>query len=157
MTENDCRQETSEHMTRVAHVLDLITQHLDQRANTHDDSKLESPELEHFTRVTGQLRGLTYGSEEYKAALRDLKPALDHHYENNSHHPEHFENGVSGMTLIDLVEMFADWWAATRRHADGDIRKSIEHNRKRFELDPQLRRILENTVEALEEEVNDRI
>jgi hypothetical protein len=47
--------------------------------------------------------------------------------------------------LLDLVEMFCDWKAATERHADGSIEKSIEHNRVRFALGEQLTQILINT------------
>lgn len=33
---------------------------------------------------------------------------LDHHYQNNDHHPEHFELGINGMNLLQLLEMLAD-------------------------------------------------
>lgn len=39
-----------------------------------------------------------------------------------------------------------DWKAASMRHEDGDIRKSIEKNTKRFNLSPQLVNILKNTA-----------
>ena len=50
------------------------------------------------------------------------------------------------MTLVDLVEMLCDWAAATERHADGDIIKSLEINGERFGMTEQLATILENTV-----------
>jgi len=76
---------------------------------------------------------------------------VEHHYAKNRHHLEHFEDGVVGMTLVDLVEMFCDWCAATERHEDGDICESIEENTDRFDLSPQLAQILRNTAEALGE------
>ena len=39
--------------------------------------------------LTLQSPCLTYGSDEYKACLTEMKPALDHHYAANRHHPEH--------------------------------------------------------------------
>ena len=72
--------------------------------------------------------------------------ALKHHYAANSHHPEHYENGIDGMTLIDVLEMLCDWKAATERHADGDIMRSLEVNRERFGISDQLANILANTV-----------
>ena len=36
---------------------------------------------------TDNLANIEYGSDEYKAELEALKPALDHHYAVNSHHP----------------------------------------------------------------------
>lgn len=72
--------------------------------------------------------------------------ALEHHYKNNRHHPEHFKNGIEGMTLVDLCEMISDWKAATLRHDDGDILKSIEMNQQRFGYTDELKQILINTV-----------
>ena len=43
-------------------------------------------------------------------------------------------SGVNDMTLVDLVEMLADWKAATERHDDGDLAKSLEIQRERFGL-----------------------
>ncbi len=54
------------------------------------------------------------------------------------------------MNLIDLVEMLCDWKAASMRHHDGNIRRSIEINGDRFGLSPQLVRILENTADLLD-------
>ena len=75
-----------------------------------------------------------------------MKVALDNHYETNRHHPEHYKHGVDGMDLIDLVEMLCDWKAATERHADGNIDKSILINKDRFGISDQLVKILQNTV-----------
>jgi Family of unknown function (DUF5662) len=55
-----------------------------------------------------------------------MKPALGHHYAANRHYLEHFANGVNDVTLVDLVEMLADWKAATERSDTGDLRKSLE-------------------------------
>jgi hypothetical protein len=72
--------------------------------------------------------------------------ALDHHYKTNRHHPEHFENGIMGMTVIDLCEMLADWKAATLRHDNGDIFKSIDINQIRFGYSDELKQIFINTA-----------
>lgn len=112
-------------------------------------SKWSEEEWPHFADATPQLAGITYGSPEYKVALAKLKPALIHHNAANTHHPEHFAEGVYGMTLLDLVEMLCDWKAAGERHADGCIKKSIEHNRERFNMSPQLVAIFENTAKAM--------
>lgn len=62
---------------------------------------------------------------------------------------EEVKYGIRGMNLLDLLEMFCDWTAATKRHADGDIRKSIKLNQKRFGYSDDLKQILLNTVENL--------
>lgn len=106
-------------------------------------------EKEIFDQFTPLLKNSTYGSEEYKKFLTEMKVGLDHHYENNSHHPEHFDNGIQGMSLFDLLEMLCDWKAATMRHADGDIHKSIEINQKRFGYSDELKKIFLNTLYEL--------
>lgn len=144
----DSKIETLEHIKQVnTFMLDLARQ-LISRASVHDASKLLSPEKEAFDLVTPQLKNLTYGSEEYKASLDVLGEALKHHYAENEHHPEHYENGIDDMTLIDLVEMLCDWKAATLRHADGDLYDSICKNQQRFKISQQLGQILINTAKA---------
>ena len=198
MSEYDSRADTLTHIARVAEHLGSIAGLLRDRAERHDASKLEEPEKSVFDRVTPRLKGLTYGSPEYRENTAKLGDALRHHYANNRHHPEHndewvcmeckakysralgnlpvvgypdsdyrwcpvcfpggypgfFEtsllrvkgSGVSGMTLVDLVEMFCDWCAATERHADGDIFKSIAHNQTRFGFGDVLGEIFRNTA-----------
>jgi hypothetical protein len=53
---------------------------------------------------------------------------------------------INEMNLLQLVEMFCDWKAATLRHNNGNLRKSIEHNAVRFGMAEQLERIFENTA-----------
>ncbi len=167
------------HIARVRQLLAECSSRIIDRAFAHDASKLEEPEKTMFDTVTGKLKGLTYGSEEYKASLTELKPALDHHYTHNSHHPEHYGflecnlcfeqhpkdwsnqcrqcgNGgftfcpnVAGMNLFDILEMLMDWKAAGERHTDGCIHKSLKINEKRFGISPQLMSILSNTVKAM--------
>lgn len=138
--------ETVEHMQNVQKYIAKITSELIHRGMDHDASKLQPPEKEAFDKSTPKLKGLTYGSSEYKQSLLDIKPAIDHHNSVNRHHPEHFENGFSGMNLIDIIEMLCDWKAATLRHADGDILKSLEINKGRFQMSEQLYIILKNTI-----------
>ena len=71
---------------------------------------------------------------------------FDHHYAVNSHHPEHYENGINDMDLVDLIELTCDWIASSKRHADGNIYRSISLNKDRFGMSDQLCKILENTV-----------
>lgn len=143
---NYCLSETYKHVKRVRHYVDLFVSDLLHRGANHDNSKFENPELELFAENTHKLREVTYGTEAYKNLLVELKPAIEHHYSKNRHHPEHWPNGINDMTLLDLLEMLADWKAATERNKDGNIRKSIEINAQKYNMSPQLRVIFENTV-----------
>lgn len=151
----DSRIATYEHIQTVQGILDRVIEHLQKRRAVHDQSKLADPEKSVFDEFTPKLAGLTYGSEEYKSFLAAMKPALDHHYAANSHHPEHFEAGIRGMSLLDLVEMLCDWKAATMRHNDGDIRKSIEINQKRFGYSDELKKIFLNTLPVIDAQAQD--
>lgn len=152
--------ETLKHIKEVSSYLSTFAQILLQRAMRHDSTKMIEPERSVFIKYTPKLKKSTYGSDEYMEFLRDMKPALDHHYEHNRHHPEYFiihgkmddsdvQYPVSHMNLIDIVEMFCDWLAASKRHKDGNVSKSIEINEKRFNMSYQLSSIFKNTIEVL--------
>ena len=154
MTIAECQVETQKHIEKVRKYIRFLTDKLTTRGVNHDASKLQSPEVELFTEFTPKLAELEYNSEEYKECLHQLKPALEHHYATYRHHPEHFENGINDMNLIDLCEMIADWKAASERHNTGNLIKSIEINAKRFNIDAQLKQILLNTAKLYDEEGN---
>ena len=142
--------ETWNHIRKVSIYVDKIRLMLEDRALDHDMSKLKDPEIDIFSEYGPKLENTTYGSDEYKEFLKNMKPALDHHYKNNRHHPEFHENGIDDMNLIDIIEMLADWIASGKRHKDGDPMKSIEINKDRFKISPQLVSILKNTVRLLD-------
>lgn len=151
MTVAECQVETQKHIETVRKYIRFMIDKLDMRGVKHDASKLESPEVESFAELTPKLASTTYGSEEYNGFIEKLKPALDHHYASNRHHPEHFVNGVTDMTLVDIMEMFCDWKASTLRQHDGNLLKSIEQNAERFNIDGQLKQIFLNTARMLDE------
>jgi hypothetical protein len=141
----DSGGETREHIRQVAERLRAVCRELEARGERHDASKLGEVEKPHFDAVGSNLRDLVYDSDDYHAARERIRPALAHHYAHNSHHPEHYPNGVAGMDLIDLVEMYCDWAAATLRTRDGDLARSIALNAGRFGIAAPLSDILENT------------
>lgn len=194
----DSTDDTLKHIGLVQELLHRVSFELGTRASIHDASKLKSPEKHVFDEMTPKLAESTYGSDEYKGYLAQMKPALDHHYAANSHHPEHYrwrcgvcdrrctdaeweiapqgpndsdlrycpdccghgmiyeawlkaetDKGLHGMSLLDIIEMLCDWKAATLRHHDGDILRSIEINQKRFGYSDELKQILLNTAAEL--------
>ncbi|MGI8484128.1 MAG: DUF5662 family protein [Thermomicrobiales bacterium] len=139
---------TIEHSNRVHELLREVQRELERRGKDHDASKLREPERSLFERAYEDLSIVEYGSSEYKTALVQARQALDHHYAYNRHHPEYFADGVNAMTLPDLMEMLADWKAASERRPDADILQGIDINAERFALSPQLATILMNTANA---------
>lgn len=142
----DSTADTLKHSQRVGELLAQTIRELVDRSVRHDRSKTEDPELEVFNEYTPKLKHSTYGSEEYKGYLEAMGEGLRHHYAANRHHPEHFDSGVAGMTLVDLLEMLADWRAATERHADGSMDRSLQIQKERFGISDQLDVILWNTA-----------
>ena len=151
MTIAECQVATQKHIERVRYYIRFMTDRLILRGVKHDAIKLESPEVELFAEHTECLADTAYNSEEYKEHLAALKPALDHHYANSRHHPEHFAKGILDMNLIDIMEMLCDWKASSERQKDGNLLKSIEMNASRFGYDDQLKQIFINTAKLLDE------
>ena len=146
----DSLEDTLAHRREVRALLNRIFVELIFRQVHHDDSKLQEPEKSMYDEFKPRIQEAEtrygYGSPEYEHCVRDLGPALEHHFEANRHHPEHFENGINGMTLIDLVEMLCDWKAASMRSGQ---ELNLEANRLRFVIWDQLYEILLNTVREL--------
>ena len=145
MTGYDSRADTLEHIHLVRNKIGIAAAELLQRGGDHDLSKLGPEEKPAFDRETPKLKSLTYGTPEYKASLEALGPALKHHYAHNSHHPEHYAEGIAGMDLFDLLEMICDWMASAKRNA-GSGEVDLVANVERFKIDPQLASILSNTL-----------
>ncbi len=146
----ESESETLKHIRRVQELVGDVVANLLERSRVHDASKLAAPEVDVFDEYTAKLKGMTYGSPEYKECLAGMKPALDHHYAENRHHPEHFpRNGIYDMSLLDMIEMLADWKAASERHSDGDVRRSVAINAERFGYTDDLADIFLATINEL--------
>jgi Family of unknown function (DUF5662) len=147
---------TIEHIALVQRLLLSAQIELARRVVTHDQTKLDSPEWEMYREVIPKLEKLTYGSEDYKALVKEMQNGpLKHHFEHNRHHSEHFENGINGMNLFDVLEMLIDWIAHNQLRVDGDIAKSIEINAERFGISAQLKQIMQNTVPWIDDEFSE--
>lgn len=138
--------DTKEHIFKVRGLLTKLIDEINHRWHEHDKSKLVEPEKEILDKWTPLLKDSTYGSEEYYAMLKEMKVGIDHHYINNRHHPEFHERGMVDMNLIDLIELICDWIAASERHKNGNVFKSIELNQERFGYPDQLKQIFINTA-----------
>lgn len=144
---HDSTPDTLWHSLRVAELMGEPIKELLDRSIRHDLSKTREPERAVYDEVVPQLRGTTYGTAEHRALVDTMGEGLRHHYAHNRHHPEHFADGINGMTLVDLLEMLADWKAATERTAQhGDLADSLAINGERFGIAPQLMDILANTA-----------
>lgn len=123
---------------------------LSRRAIEHDDTKLSSPEKECYDKYIPMLKNAKYGSDEYEDIRQRMsEEGLEHHYSSNRHHPEHFENGINDMTVIDLVEMIIDWIAASQRSDTGFL-KGLETNAQEYGIPTMLKDIIANTYQDMQ-------
>lgn len=143
MNNYDCTNDTLDHRARVAFWLEWLTDILPDRALRHDESKLHPPEKEFFDNYIPLLKESKFGSIEYEDARLKLAEGLEHHYRKNPHHPEHFSNGISGMTIWDLTEMIADWMASASTKPES---MNLSYLQERFNIDDQLMSIIRNTL-----------
>lgn len=145
----DSRAETWTHIHKVQKNLRQMAIELTRRGLEHDQSKLHSPEVEVLNETTVRLRKVEYGSDEYRRALAEMDAFTEHHYAHNDHHPEFHQRGIHDINLIQLMEMLADWKAASERHPNGSLEKSIRDNASRFGYDDKLKDILMATAVSL--------
>jgi hypothetical protein len=143
----DCTEDVKKHKSEVKKLIIKFANELLFNAALHDNSKLKDPiEKELFDRWTPELRKLIFGTDEYKKALDGMGEGVKRHYRANRHHPEHFESGINGMTLIDLIEMLSDWMAVAKSK---NIPVDLDSAADRFNIDEQLFEIMRNTVEVV--------
>lgn len=152
--------QTQEHIEAVRALIGLVNAELVQRAIHHDRSKFEPVEadaLQKMAELVDRDGPVAFGTPEYEARKQILGPMLAHHYAKNSHHPEHFESeyggayvdGINGMTLVDVVEMFCDWVAAGRaRNPDGKVDLGVAASR--YNVPTMLENVFVNTLNWLD-------
>ena len=145
------KKDTWQHINHVAEFIERVRDELQQRKQNHDSSKLCEPELSGYATCVPRFKGTTYGSPEYKAVVNDMRPAVDHHYANNRHHPEFFgDDGINGMNLVDVLEMICDWKAAAIRAGNLDkFEENVGKNLERFKVEPQLAKLIKNSLGLL--------
>lgn len=151
-------QKTRDHIQLVNQYGNVIVQEIAKMLKEHDASKLESPEKEIFANFMDTLKTVKIGTPEYDDMIfkSGLKEAIKHHHQHNRHHPEYFENGMSGMTIMDIVVWIVDVMASAHRDNNDPIKSmGTDICQKRFGYDDMLKTIMTNTVKFVQNrEVN---
>lgn len=146
----DAKVITRKHIDRVGELGREFIARFGHRLDAHDQSKLEPQEiipLQELEDLREREGDAAFGTPEYERRKALLGPMLAHHYANNSHHPEHYQDGVAGMDLLDLVEMFVDWKAASERGNEPAM--NLTFAIEKYKIEPQLASILRNTADRL--------
>ena len=145
MEQIDTEEYIKGHISRVRKHMNTFVQLLLKRAINHDRSKLEEPELSWWKEMDKEPR-YPYGSEEYKQKIKRWDKVFKHHYKYNRHHPEHYEYGISEMTLVDIVEMMCDWLGYKDTIAISEALKVCDEQMKRYDIPDDIRQIIFNTL-----------
>lgn len=138
----------NKHIAAVQLRMERLAIELSDRSQKHDESKLENPEHSMWLCMDKDSLKPKYGTPEYFQKMKKFKYVFDQHYKDprNRHHPEHWENGIYDMNLIDITEMLCDWISYKSNLSYSEASKVIEENCKRFGFDEQIRNILLNTL-----------
>ena len=151
----DFDKRLKQHKDGVKTYLEIISMLLNTRALTHDNSKSSDEEYKYYKMANSVNRNDFKTYEEY---MDYIKPTLDkglkHHYENNRHHPEFFDNGIDDMTLIDIMEMIVDWCISIKQNGK-DLYKEIQYNFDKYNVSEQLKKIIINTYKYIDDLIDE--
>ena len=151
----DFDKRLEQHKEGVKNYLEIITMLLNTRALTHDNSKSSEEEYKYYKMANSVNRNDFKTYEEYLDYITPtLNKGLKHHYENNRHHPEFFDNGIDDMTLIDIMEMIADWCIAIKQNGK-DLYEEIQYNFDKYNVSEQLRKIIINTYKYIDKMIDE--
>lgn len=142
---SDTVQYVLDHKNAVRKRLTYLANQLLERAEHHDDSKLKFPEILWLSEMDKEPR-YPYGTPEYADKKKRWKELFEHHYKYNRHHPEHFVNGVEGMSLTDLCEYLIDISSYQNVMHPEQVMELLNGQAERFKLSEQLNQILKNTL-----------
>ena len=150
--------DTRKHQQMVAELLISFAQKLLTRAVKHDASKLKEPERSCYIEPVYALNTeeVPYGSERYEEICKKMGVGWDHHKAINDHHIEFFEpysiqtlnDPFRSLNLFALVEMLADWIAASQRRGNHPA-DALKFLKEKHPIDEQLEAIIRNTLEIM--------
>jgi len=138
-----------QHIAEVQENLAQIRFELEKRGYAHDRTKYLEEEFDAFVETRPKFKNADYGSKEYQACVDQIQPAIDHHYKNNRHHPAYHKNGFADMNLIDILEMLADWKAASRRSNNLSFEESLPIAFEKYSIPKNMQQHIINTLKYL--------
>jgi hypothetical protein len=135
---------TIEHIHRVQkNMLLLVTKYADQlelseeqcrqaieNVLRHDASKFSVVQFRPYVELTEfyhQRRILKNEAYQYPPGTQaEVDKAVQHHYENENHHPERFGNGIGKYDKLEAIETACDLQAMAQEFNEGTCRKYFE-------------------------------
>lgn len=118
------------------------------RAVKHDLSKFSKEEFEYIYILSTRGKDIKFGSKEYYDLVDCVLPAKRAHFTRNRHHIEFHEN-INKMSILDKVEMLADWFAATK-NKHGNIYKSLEINQTKYNIEDGVKQSILHSISEID-------
>jgi len=148
-TEIEVLTDTLMHISEVQENLAEMRAILEKRGIAHDRSKLLAVEFDAFVSTRPKFKKANYGSPEYQECVDAIRPSIEHHYANNRHHTGFYDDGFAGMNLFDILEMLADWKAASRRSPDLSFADSLPKAFEKYSIPENMQKHIIATLEYL--------
>ena len=136
------------HIKRVQNWLFHFAIALYNRGVHHDQSKLQSPELEGWTQMDKEPR-YPYGTKEYNEKKKRYAWLFEEHYKHNRHHPEYFDTPTKvsfERDLVDLIEMLCDWLGYRESIRYAEASTLVDQQCKRYGFSSEIKDLLLNTL-----------
>ena len=137
------------HISRVQENLSQIRAILEVRGIAHDRTKFLAIEFDAFVKAQPKFKEANYDSPEYQECVDMIRPSIDHHHANNRHHIAFYKKGFSDMNLLDILEMLADWEAASRRNLDLPFADSLPKAFEKYSIPSNVQRHIVATLKYL--------
>lgn len=144
------------HKLRVKQWMNVFINELKRRADIHDNSKLEEPELSGWKAMDKEPR-YKYGTPEYNDKVNRYKWLMELHWRRNRHHPEYWQiwEEKKDRDLLDYIEMLIDWLSYTdRKMSYTQARNLVKRQISRYHMNdltdeinnPPMSQLLLNTL-----------
>jgi len=128
------------------------------KSSMKEDSRLPAIEESGLTdgRFTGESGLMDKRFKEVSETMKhtvdltlNLDAAIEHHHANNRHHTAFHKNEFSGMNLFDILEMLADWKAASRRSPNLSFADSLPKAFEKYSVPKNMQKHIMETLKYL--------
>ncbi len=144
------------HRLRVSNEISTVCDHLLQRANDHDNDKLDNKEIyEIYNEFFPELKKLKFGSDEYKKFEQaHFKNAHKLHAQNRHHYYSKY-NQCDNINLFDILEAIIDIRQSQKQYSNYEIDAVMKTIINKGALNINLEDVVYNTLLQLEEFSNE--
>lgn len=143
-----CRDYLYEHRALVHDKMATVSRDINTRARHHDQSSLNGSEFRIYEEHFDELQKYPMFDPRRDAVLKEMRVATMYHHNANDHHPEHFDDGINGMNLIQMIEFVADIMSQSEQNGI-DVYEMLPLLKDQYDISSQLYQVILNTVAGI--------